>query len=160
MNSQELQQLTFCLETGLWSNTRRTLMAKRQGGRWSCLICLCCLCWASERDMMFCWLPACTLCGAAPLSAVSGPRTMDGLRSFCHCPVLVNGFYWAGSQFPDIFAGSQIASISVSFCCHCQSLHNYYFRAVQSQPAIVVNITEIFRVSGSELRISRGGLCL
>lgn len=39
-------------------------------------------------------------------------------------------------------------SVSVATVCFCQSLHNYHFREVQSQPATVMNITELFRVSG------------
>lgn len=39
---------------------------------------------------MFCGLLA-ALSEAAPLSA--GPKTMDGLRSFCHCSVLVSVSY-------------------------------------------------------------------
>lgn len=38
--------------------------------------------------------------------------------------------------------------VSVAVVSFCQSLHNYHFREVQAQPAIIRNITELFRVSG------------
>lgn len=123
---------------------------KKTGGRWSSLICLCCLCWASERDMLLLWAPSCTLCEAAPLS---GPKTMDELRSSCHCPVLVScteldpRFQIFQSVLLPLFA-------SVN---HCTTT-----TLERSRHSLIMNINRAFQDfwPGSELRISWAGPCL